>query len=172
MQYRQVQSLDRFFFFHHHHLYLCCVDLLAILSKLFCMLLTNFHYSAFCPSSSSSCYNQVIWELQHNFFYRSVPVLQCWSVRHEEGKRSYPHWALGLLLCVFVQDHCKVGGLSAMDGTDFQKHLCASKSLGASVSSCNFGGVCQPTTGDVVLWFTTEYAFLRKRWWSLFFFSQ
>lgn len=98
-------------------------------------------------------------------------MLQCWSVGYEERKRSYPRWALGLLLCVFVQDHCKVDGLPPMD---FQKHQCTSKSFGASVNSCNFGGVCQPTTGGgEVQWFTTEsLLFWEKDDGSLFLFSQ
>lgn len=57
---------------------------------------------------------------------------------------------------------------------DFQKHQCTSKSLGASVNSCNFGGVCQPTSGDgEVLWFTTEsLLFWEKVDGSFFLFSQ
>lgn len=39
-----------------------------------------------------------------------------------------------LLLCVFVQDHCKVKGLPPMDGKDFQKHQCTSKSPRPSLS--------------------------------------
>lgn len=39
-----------------------------------------------------------------------------------------------LLLCVFVQDHCKVEGLPPMDGKDFQKLQRTSKSSCASLS--------------------------------------